>query len=35
MMDMTDPCRRFVDATFLNVGIGVAGNVKIVTLAAE
>lgn len=35
MLSMSDPCRRFVDASFVDVGIGVSGDVKVMTLAAE
>jgi hypothetical protein len=35
MMADVDSCQRFVDATFLDVGVGVAGAVHVVTIGAE
>jgi uncharacterized protein YkwD len=35
MMLDADSCQRFVDATFLDIGVGVAGDVYVVTIGAE
>jgi hypothetical protein len=35
MMSDIDSCQRFVNAAFLDVGVGSAGSVQIVTIGAE
>jgi hypothetical protein len=35
MMSDVDSCQRFVDASFLDVGVGASGDAYIVTIGAE
>jgi hypothetical protein len=35
MLSDIDSCQRFVDAAFLDIGVGAAGQVHIITIGGE